>query len=204
VEHLVEYLGGFFSGDGCLLLSERSAHAILKLRRDDRPILEAFSRAFGLGLVRDIPATPPSAPTTAWRVVAAADLLVLVDLFDRAGLRGRKLRQYEAWRPAAIEIGCARVGARRVDRDLIETARSAFVQASAYRSEIDKLPPPPSEEDALEAYIGVLREWASGRGFRALTCTAYQADRRAAWPTKDTLARVFGSWRAALGAADLL
>ena len=202
-DNLVEYFGGFFTGDGCLLLTDRSARAVMKLRGDDRPILEQFARAFGLGLVRDTGSTPTGTPTAAWRVVAARDLHAVVDLFDRAGLRGRKLRQYEPWRRAALEIGSARLERRAHDAELIAAARSAFAHASAYRPEIDALHPPPDEDDALEAYVRVLREWASTRGFRNLTCTAYDAERRPAWPNRDTIARVFGSWRAALSAADL-
>jgi hypothetical protein len=201
--NLADYFGGFFAGDGYLGLTDSRAFAVVKIRRDDKPLLELFAREFGLGLVRDAPATPPSAPTSCWRVVAARDLPALVRLLDRAGLRGRKLRQYEAWRPAALEIGRALKERRTRDVGLIAEARAQLRAASAYQSEARAIPFAMAEDDGLEAYVAVLQEWAGQKQSRRLTCTAYEADRKPSWPKRDTLARVFGSWAAALAAADL-
>jgi hypothetical protein len=201
--NLEAYFGGFFAGDGYLGLTDSCALAIVKIRRDDRPLLELFAREFGLGLVRDVPATPPSAPTAAWRVVAARDLPALVELLDRAGLRGRKLRQYQAWRPAALEIGHARQEQRSRDSSLIAAARAQLQAASEYRSEASAIPFAIPADDGLEAYIVLLQEWAGQKTYQRLTCTAYEADRKPSWPNRDTLARAFGSWAAALAAADL-
>jgi hypothetical protein len=46
-EHLLAYLGGFFSGEGCFSPSSLRPLAIVKLRRDDRAILELFASHFG-------------------------------------------------------------------------------------------------------------------------------------------------------------
>jgi hypothetical protein len=48
-QDLLAYLGGFFSGEGCFGLSGLRPRAVVKLRRDDRAILELFARHFGLG-----------------------------------------------------------------------------------------------------------------------------------------------------------
>ena len=50
---LVAYLGGFFTGEGCFGLSGLRPRAAIKLRRDDRGILELFAERFGIGTVRD-------------------------------------------------------------------------------------------------------------------------------------------------------
>ena len=50
---LVAYLGGFFTGEGCFGLSGLRPRAVVKLRRDDRGILELFAERFGIGTVRD-------------------------------------------------------------------------------------------------------------------------------------------------------
>ncbi|MFL5841731.1 MAG: hypothetical protein ACJ77Z_14880 [Thermoleophilaceae bacterium] len=126
-----------------------------------------------------------------------------MELLDRAGLRGRKLRQYEAWRPAAIEIGHALTEQRRRDSGLIAAARAQLQAASEYRSEVSAIPFVIPEDDGLEAYVALLQEWADRKKYQRLTCTAYEADRKPSWPNYDTLARAFASWAAALAAADL-
>jgi hypothetical protein len=41
------YFTGFISGEGSFTLGPRAARVVIKLRRDDRPLLEAFRDAFG-------------------------------------------------------------------------------------------------------------------------------------------------------------
>ena len=50
---MLAYLGGFFSGEGCFGLSGLQPRAVIKVRRDDRSILELFASRYGLGVVRD-------------------------------------------------------------------------------------------------------------------------------------------------------
>src|SRR5437764_529641 len=52
---VLAYLGGFFSGEGCFGLSGLRPRAVIKLRADDRGILELFAERFGIGTVRDHP-----------------------------------------------------------------------------------------------------------------------------------------------------
>jgi hypothetical protein len=75
-EDLLAYLGGFFSGEGCFGLSGLQPRAVVKLRRDDRAILELFASRFGLGRVRDQAAYGGSTPTATWlkQALAAAGL----------------------------------------------------------------------------------------------------------------------------------
>jgi hypothetical protein len=200
---LIPYFGGFFTGDGCLGLSDRRARITVKIRRDDRPLLDLFQAEFRLGHVTDIAATPPSAPTAAWVVSSAKDLPGVVSLLDRAPLRGRKLRQFNAWRNGALEIGSAAAEGRPQDADLIARARSAFATASAYRSEATLLPSGPTETDARAAYAGVLRAWAQRCRDVGLSSTAYESARNPDWPSRNTIVRLFGSWAAALAAAGL-
>ena len=50
---LVAHRGGFFSGEGCFGLSGLQPRAVVKLRGDDRGILDLFAERFGIGTVRD-------------------------------------------------------------------------------------------------------------------------------------------------------
>jgi hypothetical protein len=42
-QYAANYFAGFFSGEGCFLLTRRGARFVIKLRRDDRPLLDAFA-----------------------------------------------------------------------------------------------------------------------------------------------------------------
>ena len=45
-QYAANYFAGFVSGEGCFLLARRQARFVIKLRRDDRPLLDAFCRDF--------------------------------------------------------------------------------------------------------------------------------------------------------------
>lgn len=196
---LLSYFGGFFAGEGWLGFNARRPRLSINARRDDRPLLETFARVFGIGTVIDVSACPPAAPTARWHVTAMRDMDAAVRVLNAAGLRGRKLRQYLAWRPAAIEAGCASREKRPVDPAIIDTAKAALKRASRYRSEADCIPDP-EPFDAEREYALVLADWAANfSGSR--TAVAYDRDRLSYWPDRQTLARVFGSWAAAAAAA---
>jgi hypothetical protein len=178
---------------------------VTKLRRDDRPLLDMFASALGMGSVVDVAARPPDNPACVWTVCARAELLDAVQLLDAAGLLGRKRRQYEVWRPAALEVAKAAIEGRAADSNIVAKARRALRAASAYA------PPAPNAlpvEDraalARAAYVEVLRRWSEGHQGK-FTCTAYERYRQGqhGLPKRDTLTRAFGSWRAALRAAEL-
>jgi hypothetical protein len=175
---------------------------VVKVRRDDRPLLQLFARIFQLGKVTDQNAVPPSAPTASWRVLAAGDMASAVRVLDRAGLRGRKARQFAAWRVAALEVAHAKRDGRTVNVDVLRRARTALGRASRYLPEPFATEAAPTREEVCAVYIELLQEWALATDSN-LTCTAYQCERLSDWPHRDTIARAFGSWAAALAAASL-
>ena len=196
---LLSYFGGFFAGDGWLGFNKGKPRLAIHTRRDDRPLLETFAEVFGIGTVVDVKACPPSAPTARWHVTAMRDMQAAVKVLNAAPLRGRKLRQYLAWRPAAIEAGQASRDGRPIDVDVISTAQTALERASRYASEADCVAEP-EPFDARYEYALLLADWAANFSGRP-TAAAYDRDRLSYWPDRNTLARVFGSWAAAAAAA---
>jgi hypothetical protein len=160
---------------------------VVKLRRDDRPLLNGFRRDFEMGSVRDVETPEPWSPAVVWHVTGARDVLKGIALFESAHLLGRKARQFRAWRPGAEAIARAIIAKEPVDRQVVETARRELAQATAYR--------PPSAPLHRN----------DGNQPRAAP-TAYEATRRRSnpyWPKRETIAAAFGSWYEALVAAGL-
>jgi hypothetical protein len=204
-QYAPNYFAGFFSGEGCLLLAPRQARIVVKLRRDDRPLLDAFCRDFAIGSVVDVAAIEPWSPAAVWHVMGARDVLRGIELFDSAPLLGRKARQYEAWRPGAHAIAEAIIEKRPLSNSLVEESRGALAYASAYRPPTTALRVDSGLPAARAAYLEVLRRWAeSAEG--PLSCGAYASVRRSEhpdWPKRETIAEAFGSWYDALRSAGL-
>jgi hypothetical protein len=89
-QHLRWYLGGFFSGEGYFGLSQRSARAVIKVRRDDLPLLQAFAGSTTLGTIMDVSARGSSRPGAVWIIQRHGQLSAAIDLLESAMLRGRR------------------------------------------------------------------------------------------------------------------
>ena len=180
----------------------------MHLRRDDRAILELFAARFGVGTVRDRAAYRRDNPGATWLICATDELRAAVRLFEAAGLRGRKRREFEAWREAAEERGFARLAGRRWDRARVQRVADRLAALREYRG--PRHPPAPADaataaDVARRAYVDVLRTFADETPEATLTCTAYARARAGhpEWPTRNTLTAAFGSWEKALAAAGL-
>jgi hypothetical protein len=199
------YFAGFFSGEGSFALGRRSARFLIKLRRDDGPLLGAFCRDFGLGTICEVDTPAPWSPAAVWQVTAARDVLAGIALFDSARLLGRKARQFRAWRPGAEAVASAIVAGEPVDEPVLESARRALVRATAYQAPDSPLPSDDAGSSARAAYMEVLRDWAASTDQR-LSCVTYEATRRGLrpdWPKRETIAAEFGGWYDALRCAGL-
>jgi hypothetical protein len=201
---LIEYLGGFFTGEGCLLLSPSQCRTVVKLRDDDRALLEQVLTATGLGRIYPHPARGGTRPSVSWIVLRADELRPMVHLLEQAGLRGRKQREFVPWRRAALEFAAAKDERRRRDPLLIEQACADLKEARAYHGPSTAIVSTPLRERHAQAYLTVLRA-AAGSTDGALTSTDYEAmrARNPDWPTRNTITRAFGAWAAALDAAGL-
>jgi hypothetical protein len=197
------YLGGFFSGEGSFNLSARKARAVIKLRRDDRPLLEAFAAITGLGRVYDVRDESPANPAALWVIYRQTELADAIELLSSACLRGRKRREFAAWRMGAEEFTVARSERRPRRREIIDVAVESLHHARAYVSP-GPLPIRGDRAAAAQRLIGILRQWAAHTTL-PLSATRYvrAREKHPDWPTRNTVAKTFGSWAKALEAAGL-
>jgi hypothetical protein len=204
-QYAASYFAGFFSGEGSFGLSPRNARFVIKLRRDDRPLLEAFHRDFGIGSVRDVAAIEPWSPAAVWHVTGSRDVLKGIGLFESVPLLGRKARQYRAWRPGAQAIAEAIIDKTPLNEQVVEGARRALAHATAYRPPGTALRTDSGLSAARTAYLEVLRSWANrvDGPLSVLGYAAMRLDRNPEWPTRNTIAEAFGGWYEALGCAGL-
>jgi hypothetical protein len=204
-EHeLIAYLGGFFTGEGSFGLAEDRARITVKVRRDDRPLLDLLAASTELGRVYEIAAWKTSKPSAAWIVFRRDELGRCVPLLRRANLRGRRAREFEAWRIGAMELATGRRG-RRYDRDLVAQSAAALKELRAYAPRTNPVRSGCADPSAKKrALVDILTTWASELD-GPLACTAYDTARagRPHWPRRDTISLAFGSWAAALDAAGL-
>jgi len=115
-----------------------------------------------------------------------------VRLFEAAVLRGRKRREFEAWRAAAEERVWARIARRPADRARIGLAGDRLPALRTYRPPTESFVATERARDARQAYIDVLRAFADELPDGMLTCAAYTLARAShpEWPTRNTLAVV--------------
>jgi hypothetical protein len=198
---LAPYLGGLFTGEGHLSISTGRCRVTLKLRDDDRPLLEAIAVATGLGGIYATGAYRTSRPAAAWNVHRRDEMPHAVELLERCGLRGRKLREFDVWREAALEVAKPRVRRSQLTIDDAEARMSAI---RTYRAPTALPAQTDHRERRSNAYLEILRTAAKMTNGQ-LTSTAYHRARLAHpdWPTRNTIAAAFGSWAAALGSAGL-
>jgi hypothetical protein len=195
------YLGGFFTGEGHLSISRRRVRTAVKVREDDRALLEAFERSTGIGTVYATPAYRNPNPAAVWIVHRADQLPSAVQVLERAGLRGRKLLEFEVWRDAALEA--AKPPPRR-SGCFIDSATARLKEARAYRAPRDLPPQRHRSEEQKRGCAQVLRK-AAALVDGQLTTTAYEALRAThpEWPTRNTIATAFGGWALSLSAAGI-
>ena len=171
----------------------------IHMRRDERPLLEMLAGALGIGSVRDHPACGSAKPSATWNVARLDDAVKLASWLDPALMRGRKAAEFEVWLRAVNLRRAACVTGVPVPRERMEQLVDEFRAARVYRAGTLRRVGPEPKEDAT---LTLLRRWAATEPGR-LSCTRYAAVREPGWPTRTTIARRFGSWDAALRAAEL-
>jgi len=196
--YLAGFLAGFSSAEGHFGASATGhPRFVIKLRADDSAVLAMLHARPRMGRLVAAPPSLRGQAQTAWLVTRLEELRRLVAVFDRNPPQGRAQRIYRHWRELVLAQDRRAANLRPVARQIRSTRR--------YR--------PPTELARLSAdsratkrnrYVTVLQGWARDTG-PPHTATSYEGWRaeRGRGPTRNTLARFFGSWRAALEAAAL-
>jgi hypothetical protein len=195
---LADFLAGFTTAEGHFGASSVGhPRFVIKLRADDRAVLALLARRFGVGRLVPAPATLRGRPQTAWLVTTLDELRSLIPVFDRHRPLGRAGRVYEHWRRLVVATERSRLALQP------DVARLRAARRYQARTTIPTRPSPRVLK--RERYIAVLRACADATG-PPYTATSYQRWRSGSAhhaPSRNTLARFFGSWRDALAAAGL-
>lgn len=97
------WLAGFIDGEGSFIIhgaERKQCRMCVKLRADDRAILDEIVERTGIGRVTHQPNNARTNPQYGWLVITKADCQRLVALLERYPLRAKKARDFEIWREA--------------------------------------------------------------------------------------------------------
>lgn len=126
------WFAGFVDGEGCFFVRRNvvrykgdsyvtyGCSLSIAVRDDDLEVLEWIRERLGIGTISRRHQGPTQGsrgnPSACFYVSAKAEVLQLVELFDRYPLRSKKRRDFEVWRRAVLEWHRER-GAKTRGRD---------------------------------------------------------------------------------------
>lgn len=163
-----DWLAGFVDGEGCFRLHvERNGnyyacHFQIKLRRDDRTILDKIKAYIGVGYVKNVDPEKgsKSKPCAIYLVDSRDGCTRIRDIFNRFPLRAKKARDFAVW---SIALDCwinQERGNRWIGPSDKSAMKSAWLKMKSTREYVD----PPWSGNAFQDWS---REWAS-EAFRVL------------------------------------
>jgi len=197
------YISVLVCAEGCFQLSTLRPRFSMHMRGDERPLLELLRDTTDCGRIYDHTPAGPLNPSSSWIVTSRRDLERLAEMLYRAALPGRKGAELEPWFVGVAEVcTSARLGVRP-RRMILEIANDRLLAARRYRPSTRELLRLPGRNRRAES-LAALRAWSALVDGR-LSCTSYAEWQRAqtSIPTRNTIARLFGSWHAAMQAAGL-
>jgi hypothetical protein len=202
------FLAGFATAEAHFGATVDSGHPLLtiNLRLDDRAVLDYLNDYYGLGHIKVEVLQTRGRDVASWRVTKLDETAQLLAIFDRSPPRGRQGNVYREWRELVRYAAVRGRGRKRTaaERQLRRKLAWRVRVQRAYRA-------PPALEVVDRAAERTARCLAALRAWRdempaAYTATEYDRYRRRQGnrlPDRNTIARTFGSWRAALVAAGL-
>jgi hypothetical protein len=199
------YISGLVAAEGCFgIWSDRPRFA-MHLRQDDRPLLELLRSTTGLGTIYDHSPPGPLNPSSTWTIAARAQLGAMADMLHRADLPGRKGVELEIWAIAVDELRSARRLGLRPRKQLVQLAAVKLRASRVYRQSTRELLDLPRRDLRTES-LTALQAWAAVTPRRRLGCGSYMQWRAGhpGTPTRNTVAKTFGGWHAAMAAAGLI
>ncbi len=100
------WLSGFVDGEGCFRIHTEkngtyfACHFSIKLRRDDKKILETIRSYLEVGRVQDVKASGTSKPASLFVVNTRDGCVRVRDVFRKYGLRAKKNIEFDLWSEA--------------------------------------------------------------------------------------------------------
>lgn len=165
------WLAGFIDGEGCFYIhSARGTFKPtfrLKLRWDDKSILDEIARKTGLGYVKPVRPSGRRSPQAEWIVITKRDCLLLVKILDAYPLRAKKQADFGIWKHAVNVWSQVRTRSagwhKGTIRDPLQRKLASLKQAleSVRHFSMDK-----NESLNFEAAVGASRN-ARGKRMRA-------------------------------------
>ena len=198
------YISGLVCAEGCFQFGRHRPRFAMHLRHDDRPLLEGLRSTTGLGSIHDYDPGRPLNPSSSWVVAARDELEQLTRMFYSAGLAGRKGVEFETWAVAVHELcSSAKLGVRPRET-MLRLAADRLRAMREYQPSTRALLQL-SRRDVRAESLTALKNWSEQTAGR-LACGLYARWRRdhPAAPTRNTVAKEFGTWHAALEAAGLV
>lgn len=141
-------LAGFTDGEGCFSIAKAAkgnyaCSFVIKLRLDDKPVLEFYASTTGLGRLYQGETKPTercvAMPWVKWLVARKGECLTLVDLFSAYPLLSKKRRDFDLWAPAVEAWACIQ-SREQADWSAIAAAHDELKAVRAYAS-----PAPPED-----------------------------------------------------------
>lgn len=201
--HTLGYISGLVCAEGSFQMTAGRPRFTMHLRHDERPLLDLLRSTTGFGVVRDYRPRAPLNPSSTWLVTAPDQLERFAAMLYDAGLPGRKGVELGVWELAVSELCSARRLGVRPRKELLRLASDRLRDARKYRPSTRPLLKLPGR-DVRAAALAALKAWAAETD-RPLACGAYSGWRRERpeSPTRNTVAKEFGGWHAALDEAGL-
>lgn len=192
------YVSGFVMAEGHLRLVETDARLSMNLRGDDLPLLQMIAAESGLGTTNWY--EPPGVnPIARWTMAARGQLVTLASWLYAAGLPGHK--------GATALIWAEGVGHRGIDDTSYRAAVDRLAALRPYRPPdgrpLIELPKPDVPAMCKAALLAWARDVSGPLSSGDYATWRLAQPDRTVLPYRNTFARTFGSWHAALEAAGL-
>jgi len=199
------WLAGFTDGEGCFRIHKVrngdyfECHFQIKLRQDDRLILEKIQKELGFGRIQDVEANGTSNPASVYIVNKKEDCLKIADLFLKFPLKAKKQNEFLKWYEALVAWKNQKKGNRWNGKPDVSSMKQAYEELKKIREYKDQ--PTPINKDSFFHYLwakeclrvlkpgGHLLAFGGTRTYHRMTCAIEDAG----FEIRDCIQWLYGS-----------